>query len=60
MAIGPPFLLPIIMFWMKDTTVIALEEIQGQELYALSTADNENESYPTMKQDSFVETKIVS
>ena len=30
MAIGPPFLLPIIMYWMKDTNVITPEEFEGQ------------------------------
>jgi hypothetical protein len=30
MGIGPPFLLPIIMYWMKDTNVITPEEFEGQ------------------------------
>jgi hypothetical protein len=31
MAIGPPFLLPIIMFWMQETTVITFDGIAPHE-----------------------------
>ncbi|OQV05104.1 hypothetical protein CLAIMM_09897 [Cladophialophora immunda] len=57
MAIGPPFLLPIIMFWMKETTVITLEGIETEDGDAIG---NETETEPRSKEVSTSVAKEIS
>jgi hypothetical protein len=48
MAIGPPFLLPIIMFWMEETTVITFDGIEPHE-GVVGAVGNETEPEPQSK-----------
>lgn len=54
MAIGPPFLFPIIKYWMKDTTVLILEELNGT---VPNVDEKTSDALPTEKEISATTTK---